>query len=237
MDTLFRLKHIRYADICYPPLLEISSGARTFISGPSGSGKSTLLKLLSGMVSADEGSIYYQDKNVEEHDPVLLRREILLAHQSAYLFDGSIKENFETFYHYREESCPPDEVLRSYLDICSLDFDLDADTESFSGGERHRLYLAICLSFQPKVLLLDEPTGALDDKTAFELMDKLSIHCRSAGIDLVVVSHNEAVTAKCANSIIRLEATDCAADSSGSDSDAASRETTAADSKAGDDGE
>ena len=227
MNTLFRLEHIRYADICYPSPLEISSGARTFISGPSGAGKSTLLKLLSGIVSTDEGVVFYLGKNVEEYDPVLLRREVLLAHQAAYLFDGSIKENFETFYRYREESCPPDELLRSYLDICSLDFDLDADTGPFSGGERHRVYLAICLSFQPKVLLLDEPTGALDDKTAFELMDKLSIHCHNVGIDLVVVSHNEAVTAKYADSIIRLEATDC-------ESEADSHKITAADDKADD---
>jgi len=205
MNNLFSLRDVAFGDVVLPPCVDIAAGQVTFICGKSGRGKSTLLKLLGGMVTADAGTVQYWDKDVEEYDPVLLRREVLLCLQATYLFEGTVADNFEQYYQYRELPAPGELAMRDYLDICAIDFPLDADCGALSGGERHRIYLAICLSLQPKALLLDEPTSALDDATAGEVLSKLTAHCRTNDIDLVIVSHNEAMTDRFADKVIRLD--------------------------------
>ena len=84
--------------IKYPPI-EIPQAQTTFISGDSGSGKSTLFKLFNATVSPSKGTILYQGKNISAIDTVCLRREVLLASQSVFLFDGTIRNNFAEFFN------------------------------------------------------------------------------------------------------------------------------------------
>ncbi len=81
--------------------------------------------------------------------------------------------------------------MRKYLSLCSADFPLDSQCKSMSGGERQRIFLAICISLEPETLLLDEPTSALDDKTGNILFENLTKYCRENDKTLVVISHNK----------------------------------------------
>lgn len=181
---------------------DIEKGQIVFLRGPSGSGKSTLLRLINATLPLEEGSILYKDKDIREIDTISLRREIILAGQSVYLFPGSIKDNFKKYHYYRESRMPSDEEISKLLKVCCLDFDIDTICDNFSGGEKQRVFISLALSFKPVVLLLDEPTSALDNTTADRLMHNLVKHCKLNEMTLVVVSHDKAITEKYAEAII-----------------------------------
>ena len=176
--------------------MEIEDGKIVFIRGSSGSGKSTLLRLINATLPIEEGTIYYTDKDIRDMDTISLRREIILAGQSVYLFPGTIKDNFIKYHEYRESKTPTDEEISFYLKLCCLDFDIDAICDNFSGGEKQRVFLSLALSFKPKVLLLDEPTSALDSYTSNELMNNLVGYCKEQGITTLIVSHDHEITEK-----------------------------------------
>lgn len=201
---LFSLKNVNFKDIIHYPDIEIPENQTTFICGESGSGKSTLLKLLNGVVSADAGEILYAGKRIRDYDPVALRREVLLCGQSVYLFDKNIQENFNEYYDYRDLPPVSPEDIEKYLHICAADFPLDTPCATMSGGERQRVFIAVCLSLRPGVLLLDEPTSALDDATAGAMMSAIKAFCREENITLIVVSHNRALAAAYADRTISL---------------------------------
>jgi putative ABC transport system ATP-binding protein len=202
---LFSLTNVVYKNLIYYPNIEIAENSTTFICGESGSGKSTLLKLLNGVVSADSGEILYAGNPIEEYDPVIFRREVLLCGQSAYLFDGNIRDNFSDYYKYRELSALSTVEIMQYLKICAAEFSLDTNCAKMSGGERQRIFTAICLSMRPKVLLLDEPTSALDDETSNMVMKNIKNFCNKNTITLIVVSHNKALSEIYADSTVLLE--------------------------------
>ncbi len=191
---MFALKQVHFKNRIEYPDIEIHSGCTTFICGPSGCGKSTLLKLLNGIITPEKGSVYYNGRNVESYDAIALRREVLLVGQSPFLLDATIRENFSEFYGYRQQPCPSDAQMQHYLRLCTLNLPLDNPCNTMSGGERHRVFIAISLSFLPKVLLLDEPTGALDDNSASQLMQSIKTFCMQSNITLIVVSHSQAIS-------------------------------------------
>ncbi|MDR0306860.1 MAG: energy-coupling factor ABC transporter ATP-binding protein [Chitinispirillales bacterium] len=204
MPSLFSLKNVRFKDIIHYPDMEIPQGAATFICGESGSGKSTLLKLLNGIVSAETGEVLYSGRHIEDYDPVTLRRDVLLCGQSTFLFDKSVQENFIEYYKYRDLHPINQDKINTYLKICAANFRLDALCVTMSGGERQRVFTAICLSLRPKVFLLDEPTSALDDMTANTMMSNIKAFCNENNITLIVVSHNRALAQAYADNTIML---------------------------------
>jgi putative ABC transport system ATP-binding protein len=174
----------------------------TFIRGESGCGKSSLLQLLNGILSTDKGTITYNNKNITEYDSVKLRTELLLCGQTVYLFDASIQENFRMYYQYRGLPCPDKQYIKEYLHICCLDFPLDTLCTSMSGGERHRVFIAVCLSLMPKVLMLDEPTAALDHENANLLAANLKQYAADKEITLIIVCHDQSIVQEYADDII-----------------------------------
>jgi putative ABC transport system ATP-binding protein len=204
-ESLIRLDHVNFENLIDYPDIEIESGRITFICGSSGCGKSTLLRLLNGTVSPRRGEIFFDGRSINEFDTVSLRKEMLLVNQTVYLFDMTIKENFEEFYRYREMPVPDDEAARSFLSLCCADFPLDMSCTSMSGGERQRVYIAIYLSFLPKVLMLDEPTSALDSKTADLMMENLVSYCKENSITMIVVSHDRSLADRFADKTVVLE--------------------------------
>lgn len=183
-SSLAFMKRIFYPDC------EVKKGEIVFLLGPSGSGKSTLLRLLNGTISPSAGKVFYNGKNLLEYKPLQVRREVILAGQSAFLFPGTVRENFHQYYEYREPSPPDDESIKKCLDICMAPFSPDDSCNNLSGGEKQRIFLAVALSFRPSVFLLDEPTSALDRATAEGLMKNVTDHCHKRGIAAVIVSHD-----------------------------------------------
>ena len=203
--ALFELTDVVFKDLIHYPDLRIAAGRVTAVVGESGAGKTTLLKLLNGVVSPSSGTLTYDDKHIEDYDPVTLRREVLLCGQSPYLFEGNVRDNFSQFYRYRELAAPEGDQMQAILKLCVVDFALEDGCATMSGGEQQRVFIAICLSFLPRVLLLDEPTSALDDTTAQTLMAGLKAFCAEHDITLVMVSHNSALVGAFADDLITLQ--------------------------------
>jgi len=203
MHPILKAEDLKFKHISYPHL-EIQKNRTTFISGDSGSGKSSLLAMFNGVLSPASGLVSYDGADIVSLDLLALRRDVLLVGQSVFLFDKSIRENFAEFYAARKMPAPKDDIIAPYLSLCCLHFSPDAICASMSGGERHRVFIAIYLSFMPKVLMLDEPTAALDEHTAFSLIQNLTSFCKENDMTLVIVSHDHALIEKFADHTIVL---------------------------------
>ena len=191
METLFSTQDLSFNGIIDYEDIQIPMGKVTFLTGESGSGKSTLLKMCNGIITPQSGRIFYRGQDVAHMDTIALRKNVSLVSQEVYLFDGNIRANFETFYHYRRLFCPTEDKIKEILEVCGLCFPLDKDTATMSGGERQRLYLAVFLSFLPETVLLDEPTSALDAATGRMVMSNIIAYCRERKINVVIVSHSK----------------------------------------------
>lgn len=190
---------IMYSDIVIP------RGKVTFITGESGSGKSTLLKLINTTLPQSSGKISYNGKDTLEWDSIKLRQEISLISQSVFLFPGTIKDNFIQFYEYRGLQYPTDDVIHEFLRLCCITFHLDKDCSTMSGGERHRVYIAIFLSFEPKVIMLDEPTSALDHKNTMNMIENIIMFSKEKNITIIIISHDKDLIEKYAQNHIVLK--------------------------------
>jgi putative ABC transport system ATP-binding protein len=205
---LFTLKNVNFKDILRYPDISVSGSGAAFICGKSGTGKSTLLKLLCGVISPTSGEIRYRGTDILDCDPLLLRREVLLVSQNAYLFDRlGIAENFAEYYGYLDLPAPDPSAIAEHLALCCAD-ELPniegGDTAVLSGGERQRVFLAINLSLPAKVIMLDEPTSALDSRTADTVMTNIKAHCAAAGKSLIVVSHDAGIVERFADEVVEL---------------------------------
>jgi putative ABC transport system ATP-binding protein len=209
MDTknlqIIRTEDLSFLDIINYPDIEIFENQITFIEGASGSGKSTLLKMFNLSLSPSKGNIFFYEKNINEYDSLLLRKQILLNGQTPFVFQGDIRTNFEKYYQYRDLEKLSDEKIKEYLNICGIDFPLEKECISMSGGEKQRVHMAISLSFLPKVLLLDEPTSALDKKNSDIIMENIFSFCNEKSITAIVVSHDQEISKKFADKTIIIE--------------------------------
>ena len=205
MKALFETKSldfggfIHYGDIFFP------AGKITFITGESGCGKSTLLRLMNGIVSPSQGTLFYRGQDVSDLDTIGLRREVSLVSQEIFLFEGSIRDNFNAFCSFRHTSVLTDEEIKTFLSMMHLDFAPYSQTNTLSGGEKQRLYLAVFLSFRPAVLLLDEPTSALDARTGEAVLSNTILFCRENLMELLVVSHNRELADKFSENTLNLK--------------------------------
>jgi putative ABC transport system ATP-binding protein len=193
---LFRLENVNYGDWVSFDNFTIYGGYPTFIMGGSGCGKTTMLKLFNGTISPTAGNVFYLEKNINEYESINLRKEVSLIGQESFLFDKNIEDNFKEFYSYRTVSCPDSVTIKKFLEICHLDFPLDKNCKTMSGGERQRVFIAVFLSFLPKVLLLDEPTSALDENTADKVIGNIIDFCKKSGIEFISISHDRKIVEK-----------------------------------------
>lgn len=175
---------------------EIEQGEFVVIVGPSGAGKTTLLNMLGGMDTCTDGIITL-DGNVvsgySEKELTLYRRyDIGFVFQFYNLVQNlTARENVELASQICKDPLPSDEVLK--------DVGLAKRANNFpgqlSGGEQQRVAIARALAKNPKLLLCDEPTGALDYNTGKAILSLLQDTCRASGKTVVVVTHNSAFCA------------------------------------------
>ncbi len=174
---------------------DIEQGELVVVVGPSGSGKTTLLNMLGGMDSCTSGTIRLDGRTVSGFNPKELtdyrRYDIGFVFQFYNLVQNlTARENVELAAQICKDPLPADEMLR----LVGLGHRLDNFPAQLSGGEQQRVAIARALAKNPKLLLCDEPTGALDYKTGKAILKLLQDTCTSTGRTVVLVTHNSAFT-------------------------------------------
>ena len=170
--------------------LSVEAGEHLTITGPSGSGKSSLLKLLAALVSPSSGRIVYQGRDLEDLDPVTYRREVSYCFQQPVLFGQTVRDNVAFPFEIRQIPFDQERVLTA---LARLDLGpefLDKPIKDLSGGEKQRVALVRNLLFEPKVLLLDEVSSGLDEKTKILLRTFLK-DLHQEGVTLIEVTHDQ----------------------------------------------
>ncbi len=190
---MFLLENVTFKNIINIEKLRIPQNKITCIVGESGSGKTTLLKLLNHLISCDEGEIWYKGKNLKELDPVMLRRELVMLSQVPLIFPGTIKDNIIMGLKFSEKPEVEDQQLYKLLKSVKLEKDLSIDASQLSGGEKQRLALCRIMLMEPEVLLLDEPSSALDDDTEELIIEKIVQFTRKNNKTLVMVTHSKKI--------------------------------------------
>ncbi len=173
---------------------EIQQGELAIVLGPSGSGKTTVLNMLGGMDTIDEGSIVVDGCDIAGYSKKELityrRYDIGFIFQFYNLIQNlTARENVELAAQTCKDFIPADEILRQV----GLGDRLDNFPAQLSGGEQQRVAIARALAKKPKLLLCDEPTGALDYNTGKMILGLLQDTCRKRGMTVVLVTHNSAI--------------------------------------------
>ena len=203
---LFECDHVSFRRGGAVVLEELTFGiseGTTCIAGPSGAGKSTLLRLFNRLADPAMGTVRYRGRDVRDYDVLALRREVGLVPQLPALLDGTVEMNVSFGARLAREAAEVPTALR----LAGLDESFaDRPALRLSVGEQQRVMLARALALQPKVLLLDEPTAALDERsktaverTLLDLRERLSL-------SVVFVTHELAQAERLADRIVWLEA-------------------------------
>lgn len=173
---------------------EIERGKFTLIVGPSGAGKTTLLNLLGGMDIATCGEIFVDGREISAFNERQLtdyrRFDIGFVFQFYNLIPNlTAKENVELAAQICKEHMEAEEALAGV----GLQERMDHFPAQLSGGEQQRVAIARALAKKPKLLLCDEPTGALDDQTGRQVLTLLQRTVKESGMSMVVITHNAAL--------------------------------------------
>lgn len=175
---------------------EIEQGEFCVIVGASGAGKTTILNILGGMDSLTEGSVFLDGEEISKYGKKQLtayrRFDVGFVFQFYNLVQNlTALENVELAAQICRDPLPADEVL----DEVGLAERKSNFPAQLSGGEQQRVAIARALAKNPKLLLCDEPTGALDYNTGKAILKLLQDTCREKGKTVVVITHNQALTA------------------------------------------
>lgn len=174
--------------------LELFAGEFVVLLGPSGSGKSTLLNILGGLDWATSGKCRFRDHNLTDEDDTALtlyrREHVGFVFQFYNLIPSlTARENVALTTEISANPMTPEEALS----MVGLKQRMDHFPAQLSGGEQQRVAIARAIAKRPKVLLCDEPTGALDSKTGVWVLDALATVNRELGTTTVVITHNAAI--------------------------------------------
>ncbi len=174
----------------------IEQGELVVVVGPSGAGKTTLLNMLGGMDTATSGTILLDGQDISAYDAKQLtsyrRYDIGFVFQFYNLVGNlTARENAELASQICTDPLDADEVLRAV----GLGRRLQNFPGQLSGGEQQRVAIARALAKNPKLLLCDEPTGALDYATGKAILKLLQDTCETTGKTVVIITHNAAFTA------------------------------------------
>ena len=199
----------------FPPVLrgvniQVEPGEMVAIMGPSGCGKSTMLHILGMLHAPDSGELEILGQNVlkfnSQETAAFRRGNMGFVMQASNLFEHStVFENVEFPLIY--ENVPPQErwerVIRA-LDLVRLSSRVHYRSNRLSGGEQQRVAIARAMVNNPRILLADEPTGALDARTSAVIMENFRSLCHNGGVAMVMVTHDPKMAEYC-DSIYTLE--------------------------------
>ena len=173
----------------------IEKGELVVIVGPSGAGKTTALNILGGMDSATSGDVIIDNKNItklKNKEIIKYRREdIGFVFQFYNLVQNlTAIENVELAVQICKKPLNPKEILKKV----GLEKRMNNFPSQLSGGEQQRVAIARAIAKNPKQLLCDEPTGALDYKTGKQILQLLQDTCRKEKMTVIIITHNAALT-------------------------------------------
>jgi tungstate transport system ATP-binding protein len=175
----------------------IEKGTRTAIIGPNGAGKSTLLNIVSRIDSASEGAVVYESED---------SRLVTQVFQQPYMLRTSVEKNIQ--YPLRLRNWPEERMKQRSDELMGELGLLDLRNQKawkLSGGETQKVALARALSFQPSLLLLDEPTANIDPATTAEIEEMLLKINREEGTTILFVTHNLAQARRVCNRLLFLD--------------------------------
>ncbi|MBF7103735.1 ABC transporter ATP-binding protein [Pediococcus pentosaceus] len=183
---------------------EVEEGKATVILGPSGAGKSTVLNMLGGMDSPTSGQIMIDNMDIATFNDRQLtnyrRHDVGFVFQFYNLIPNlSTLENVELATSLVKDGQAPEEVLKAV----GLQERMDNFPSQLSGGEQQRLAIARALAKNPKLLLCDEPTGALDYQTGKQVLQLLSDASRKFHKTVIIITHNSEI-AQMADRVIQI---------------------------------
>lgn len=175
---------------------QINEGEFAVVLGPSGAGKSTILNILGGMDTCTTGEITVDGKRIDKYNSRQLtayrRYDIGFVFQFYNLVQNlTVKENVELATQICKD---PLDIVKT-IEAVGLSDRIENFPSQLSGGEQQRVAIARALAKNPKLLLCDEPTGALDYNTGKQILKLLQDTCRERGVTVVVITHNLALTA------------------------------------------
>lgn len=200
--ALLELSNISYVandkSIIHDVSLSVNQGDYITIVGPSGSGKSTLLKLCSDLISPTSGTITYDGRPLMAIDPESYRKEVGYCFQRPYLFAKTVRRNI--LFPYDIRGMKPDmERIKYLFGLLHMPMEyLERRNDELSGGEMQRICLIRSLIFEPKVLLLDEVTSALDSVNT-SIVEQVIDELHNKGMTIVSITHSEEQSLRKAN--------------------------------------
>ncbi|WP_150845848.1 MULTISPECIES: ATP-binding cassette domain-containing protein [unclassified Clostridium] len=182
----------------------IEKGEFTIILGPSGAGKTTVLNILGGMDTCDEGEIIIDNVDISKFNKRQLtkyrRHDVGFVFQFYNLVQNlTAKENVELATQISKDALDVDKTL----ELVGLGHRKNNFPSQLSGGEQQRVSIARAIAKNPKLLLCDEPTGALDYKTGKQILKTLQDTCKNTGTTVIVITHNSAL-APIADRVIKI---------------------------------
>lgn len=191
----FEVTHPTHTRILHPIDLSVTRTSSLAVVGPSGAGKSTLASIIGALQRPTEGSYRFADQHVDEMGPAELAafraRNLGFVFQSAHLIDertawrnvslGLVDSSLS--------ASVVEERSRAALDAVGLSYAADREAALLSGGERQRVAVARALVKHPQLVIADEPTGAVDQKTGLAVLELL-FSLTDLGATLIIVSHD-----------------------------------------------
>ncbi|MEX2948933.1 ATP-binding cassette domain-containing protein [Staphylococcus warneri] len=191
---LLEIEHLTYeADhrtILKDINFKVDKGDTIAIIGPSGSGKSTLLKQLNHLIEPTSGTLYLNGKPYHDYTPESIRMKVSYLMQQSEMIGTTIEDNMKFPSEARNQAFDKDKALNLLEKVGLGDYDLSAETEHMSGGEKQRITIARQLMFDPEVLLLDESTSALDTHNK-ERVEDIIFKMAQGGTAILWITHSD----------------------------------------------
>ncbi|MCM3569492.1 phosphate ABC transporter ATP-binding protein [Neobacillus mesonae] len=194
MNSAIQFNNVHYAIDNQPILKNITGsfyeGEVTTLVGPSGAGKTTLLKLCNGLLSPNTGEIHINGKNIDDYDPVELRRYVGMALQSAPMIAGTVYKNLALPLDLQGQQLSKNQAADLLQDVGLGEEFLHRNSRELSGGQRQKVSIARTLVNRPEILLLDEITSSLDQVSQKEIEELIVKINRKFGVTIIWITHN-----------------------------------------------
>ncbi len=187
--------------------LDLRSGEIIAVCAPSGYGKTSLLRAIAGLSDFASGEVLLRGKTPFETGWPCYRRRVVLLDQKPVLFDMSVRENLSRVFNYKSASNAFDEsrAIELLYRLGMNEDVLDKNARSLSVGEQQRVCLVRALIIDPQVLLMDEPSSALDEKSESKLEELIRFEASSRKLAALVVTHKSTQAERFADKKLNLE--------------------------------